>query len=360
VSTPSRAWRLAALLALTAGCATQPAKAPPPKTAAQAPAAPLPTDIRVTALDELPGTAPAAWAFTTTDLHTSGHPELVLIVKRAPGEGEGAYPADGVEILNTLAMAVRKGRRFKEWELAGIPQGMFDRGDLTGIVLGGAVLDARLKVAGPTMTVLLITTDELNVAFQFGAPRVMNLLGHREPFFPYPPWVDRTRPSVCTPAQMKDSPVAKVGRREWIRGAAVWQDLQAKPRRITLSLTREAAQHVAQVLRSVDANRLAFFPLAPAADADTRLVYTRLGEIPIAISRGTDGAANPATKLAGNFVVLASSDDSAGAVLAEDGFSAFIPDARWGEAVAALEAGRSFDVAATEGSLPFGIVVEAR
>ncbi len=94
--------------------------------------------------------------------------------------------------------------------MAGIPQGMLGRGDLTGIILGGEVPDPRVKAGGPTMTVLLVTRDELEVAFHFGAPRVANLLGYRGKFFPYPPWVDRRRTSLCSPAGLKSSPVAQI------------------------------------------------------------------------------------------------------------------------------------------------------
>jgi hypothetical protein len=208
--------------------------------------------------------------------------------------------ADGLGIISSLASAVKKGRHFEEWELAGIPEGMLGRRDLTGIVLGGPVTDSRVKVAGPTVTVLLITQDELDVAFHFGAPRVMNLLARRDEFFPYPPWVDRNRKSVCSPAEMKTSPVAQ-------------------------------------------------------SDADARMVFSKLGDDPIAVSRNKNG---DAAKIAGVFLVLTSSDDESGAVVTEDGFSVFVPAPRCADAVTALEAGRPFAVAAGKNTLPFSIGFE--
>jgi hypothetical protein len=83
------------------------------------------------------------------------------------------------------------------------------------------------------------------------------------------------------------------------------------------------------------------------------MVWTPLGEKAVAITNATDAA-----KIAGAFVVLAGSDDSSGGLVTEDGFSVFIPEGRWAEAVAALEAGRPFEVAATEGKLPFSMAVQ--
>jgi hypothetical protein len=342
---------LATSLCLILGCASAPAKLPPPKPASATVAAPAPTGVRVEALAEVPGVGPAAWAFVTTDLRTLGNPELVLLVKRAAGEG--AAPDDGLKILDSLATAVRKGQRFKEWELGGIPDGMFGRRDLTGIVFGGAVQDNRVKVSAPTMTVLLITQDELQVALHFGAPRVTNLLGDRGEFFPYPPWVDRERKSVCTPAQMKGSPIAQVVARLWIQGAGVWEDLRAQPGQVTLAVTRDAGQQIAKALREVGANHVGFFSMPPPEDADSRLVFTELGDNPAGITRSSGEAA----KVAGAFVVLSGSKKSAGALVTEDGFSVFIPEERWGELVESLEAGRPFEVPQRGAALPFAIAV---
>jgi hypothetical protein len=339
---------LALLAGLAVGCATAPRQLP----AAAKPAAahPLPAGVKVQSIAEIPDVAPAAWAFVTTDLHQLGQPELVLMVKRLPGET--TFPADATEIVDSLAGAVKKGRHFKEWELAGIKEGMLGRADLTGIVLAGPVPDSRVEVSGPNMNVLLITQDELEVAFHFGAPRVTNLLGQRERFFPYPPWVDRRRPSVCTPDQMKSSPMAKVAQRAWIEGGSAWQE-QQEPQRVVLRLTLPAAQHVAKVLRGTEDNRLAFFPLPPG-DADARLVYTPLGHRPAAISNSKTGMA---TRLAGVFIVLAASDDAAGAMVTEDGFSVFVPSSRWAEALTALETGHGFQVSPDKSSLPFAIEI---
>jgi hypothetical protein len=48
-----------------------------------------------------------------------------------------------------------------------------------------------------------------------------------------------------------------------------------------------------------------------------------------------------------------------GAALAEDGFFVFIPEGRWDEAVAALGAGRPFELAPNDAKLqPFKIAIE--
>ena len=134
---------------------------------------------------------------------------------------------------------------------------------------------------------------------------------------------------------MNSSPIAQVARREWIRGAGAWEDLPARAGRVTLGVTREAAQQMAKALREVGANHVAFFSLPPPDDADSRSVYTRLSEEPVGITRAKGDAA----KLAGAFVVLSGSEKSSGALVTEDGFSVFVPEARWGDLLAALEGG---------------------
>jgi hypothetical protein len=83
-------------------------------------------------------------------------------------------------------------------------------------------------------------------------------------------------------------------------------------------------------------------------------VYTELGQKPIAITRAKGATA----RIAGAFVVLAASPDSSGAVVAEDGFSVFIPEDRWAETVNDLQAGHSFEVASRAEDLPFAVVFD--
>ena len=345
----------AVLCSVSMGCATPGRPIPQQSVSVRTPPGRASgIDLEVHSLKEVPGHAPAAWAFVTVGLLKIGQPELVLLVKRRPTEKEEAPPKDGLEVINLLANEVIGGRRFKEWDIAGIPGGMLGRSDLTGIVLGAEVPDPRLKVPGPTMTVLLITEDELQVARHFGAPRVTNLLAYQGNFLPYPPWVDRSRRSVCTPADMNDSPVATVGTRMFLRGAAVWQAPKSQSERVTLRLTPEAAKQAANVLRKGSTDKFAFFSLAPPAEIDSRLVWRPLGQRPLVVS----AAKGEVGLTAGGFVVLLASPGWSGARLSEDGFSLFIPEDRWTQFLLAMESGQAFDVAAKDGSLPVTIAIQ--
>jgi hypothetical protein len=329
------------MLLLSGGCA--PVSAPPRAPSVEG------DDVRIHRLKEVPGLAPEAWAFVTHGLDKAGHPELVLLLKREATQSSDGPPSEAIEILKTLVKPIREGHLSGPWQMAGLPEGMFGRKDLTGIVVTPPNNDPRVPLAGPALSVLLMTKDEMDVASHFGAPRVANLLGHRYRYFPYPPWVDPKRPSVCSPEQMRSSPIAQVGRRKWIRGAGVSQDPRGKPNPVVLRLTRAAGAAVAKTLAGTSGDHATFFPLAPEEDADARLVWTKLGDKPVVIT----GARGMPDKVTGTFVVLASSDESAGAVLAEDGFSVFVPNARWAEFLTALTAGTSFELAGTGNDTSF-------
>jgi hypothetical protein len=323
-------------LLLVAGCATS--SAPTPR-AASAPREGAPADVAVVTL-AASGTTPATWVFISKGLAALGHPELVLSVKREPGEGSDAYPSDAPDIVSSLAKAVREGRRLQAWHIASSPEGMLGRADLTGLLVLPQSADPRLGLAGPSLALLVVTKDELAAAIHFGVPRVANLLGMRERFFPFPPWTDRRRTSVVSLPEMESSLIGGIGARMFVRGASSWRDLQHDEAPIVLRLTPPAGRDIAEMLREVGDETVALFTMAPPDDIEGRFVWTKLGAPPSVIMPGN--TAPP--RAAGNFVVLLSSTEDAGAVSTEDGFAVFVPKSRWTELLAALVAGRPFSV----------------
>lgn len=341
------AGRALTLCVLAAGCASAAPPAKAPRTGGGA-AKPKTAEVRVLALDEVPGKVPATWVFVSEGLAALGQPELVLTLQRERGESADGYPADAPIIVASLAKAVKAGQRFKPWQAAGIPSGMLGRADLTGIIVAPAPLDPRVTVIGPTLGLLLLTKDELAVALRFGGPRVANLLANRQGFFPFPYWVDRRHESVCSSKEMNASLIGQIERRQFLRGAGVWVETEREPGRVVLRLDRAAGRQLAKTLRELG-DHVALFLVAPPEDVDARIVWTKLGDRQIVIADKRSRSA----RTAGNFLAIMTSDEEVGAAVVEDGFTLLIPKARWAEAVAAFEGGQPLELAESSRHLAF-------
>jgi hypothetical protein len=341
---------LAGLALLVAGCATS---SPPPP--ARAPSAPTKKanafpDVAVVPLPAR-GAFPASWAFVSKGLRALGHPELVLIVKREAGEGADAYPPDAPDVVDSLAKAVRGGRKLSPWELAGMPEGMLGRPDLTGVLIVPGEDDARLGAGGETLVILGVTKDELGAAMHFGASRVTNLLGMKARFFPFPPWIDRRRESVVSLAEMEGSLIGGIGSRAFLRGAACWRDLRHEDAPIVLRLSPSAGRKAAEHLRSTREGGPVLFLTPPPDDIEGRHAWVKMGAAPAVIMPGNEAP----PRASGTFVAFVTSDDKIGAIPVEDGFIVFVTGAQWKELGLALEGARGFSTKVKDTTLPFTV-----
>jgi hypothetical protein len=129
------------------------------------------------------------WAYQTRGLANHQHPELALTLGREPNEV--SFPRDIIGLLETLAARVLDGHRFGAWDKLGYPNGLLGRKDLTGVLLVPALLPADAPRDRPVLSLLLVTSDELEVAVAFGVPRLAGMLGMQQRFFPSAIFVDR-------------------------------------------------------------------------------------------------------------------------------------------------------------------------
>jgi len=357
---------LGLLLALTSACATAPRKASP---AAAHPSNVLSTrsiaherldgdvSVRVYVAATASGSREVlCWTYVTEGLAKHQHPEFSVSVKREPGEAEKAFPRDILELLASLANSVRDGHRLLAWQSLGFPNGLLGRKDFTGVLTVPVLVPQGIDVASSTLSLLIVTSDELEVAKAFGVPRISSLLGMHHRFFPTAIWADRKRPSLCSPQDLQESLLAKTSYRLFLRSAAVWQQVVVRGEKreaatgglpnssietegtVILRLSASAGKSLGQSLDEAgDKNVLAVL-MPPAPEANARMVW-KPGARQIMVI--TDLALKP-QRLAGNNLVLLQSDSMKGVVKVEDGFSALFSTAQWKAFRKALAEGQPF------------------
>jgi hypothetical protein len=310
------------------------------------------------------------WSYQTRGLANYNHPELTLTLGREPNEAETAFPRDIIELLRVLVEQIRNGHHFRAWDKMGYPGGVLGRKDLTGVLVVPALLPPGLSSSQPTLSLLLTTSDELEVAAAFGVPRLSAMLGMQQRFFPTAIFVDRKRRSLCSAKDLADSLGAKAGHRLWLRDANVWNegsiekssevrvptrlpDAKATVRgTVVLSLTRRASTEVDHALDRAGKGIVVALLMPPAAKADGQLVWIP-GEPGPAVITGLQ--LNP-KQLAGNYLVLLDSQAVArGGYMVEDGFTVALAPADWQAVRKAIAGGQTYRLANTGDNLGFEI-----
>jgi hypothetical protein len=323
-------------------------------------------------LTEVPNgtTVQPCWSYQTRGLANYKHPELTLTLGRGPNEAETAFPRDIFELLEALIKQIRNGHHFRVWDKIGYPGGVLGRKDLTGVLVVPALLPPGLSRSQPTLSLLLTTSEELEVAVAFGVPRLSAMLGMQQRFFPTAIFVDRKRRSLCSAKDLAESLGAKAGHRLWLREANVWHEgaieesSEARaPGRlpdakatvhgtVVLSLTRHAGTEVEHALERAGKGVVVALLMPPAEKADGQLVWIP-GQPKPAVITGLQ--LNP-KKIAGNYLVLLNSQGvPAGVYMVEDGFTVALAPSDWQAVRKAIVNGQAYRLANTSDNLGFEI-----
>jgi hypothetical protein len=284
------------------------------------------------------------WAYQTQGLAHHGHADLALTLGREFNEAEKAFPRDIIKLLETLTSQVIQGHRFEAWDKLGYPEGLLGRKDLTGVLVVPALLPGGVPRDRPVLSLLLVTSDELQVAVAFGVPRLSGMLGMQQRFFPTAIFVDRKRRSLCSMKELRASLPARAGHQLWLSGANVWNEAvieQLTPVKgptplpdakatvkgtVILRLTPQAGVEMDRALDKAGKDSVVTLLMPPAEDADGRLVWVPEQSAPAVI---TDVQLRP-KRLAGNYLVLLNSEaKERGGYMIEDGFTISLPPAEW-------------------------------
>jgi hypothetical protein len=280
------------------------------------------------------------WTYVSDGLLASGHKEIVLTVKREPGEGERDFPRaplDLYRVVHGYAIQKQLVSEGGSTRLDPARPGLL-RDDFHAILYTPPQPLAGVSTPGPFLTAVLVTGPELEVADRFGHLRLMALLGDRYRFYPTAPWADRRRPEITRPEAMASSILARMPASH-LHGASV--RLEPGPggslgagAKIVLRLRQEAATELLGKIEKAGSDSAFAFSMDLDREADACLVWSPGREGLNAISMpGATGA-----RIAGNMLLIAPQAKQDGARVAEDGFGLQLTDASWARFRAALAA----------------------
>jgi hypothetical protein len=145
---------------------------------------------------EVPAQAGApvpCWSYVSEGLRAHDQPEVVLTLRRQPGESEP--PEGGLRLLERVAARVLRGQHVENGGLVELgPDGPFGDPAPCAMIYAPAPPLAGVDLVSGTLAIVLLFGDELEVARRCGGPtRVLTRLGYLASFAPFPPWNDRAR-----------------------------------------------------------------------------------------------------------------------------------------------------------------------
>ena len=149
----------------------------------------------------------ACWTFVSEGLWALGQKEILLTLKREPGERPEDFPREAFFFYELMYEHAAHGR-FVD---AG---GCTDFGEqgLLGRRAAGYMDPypfSDFASLAPSLSAILLTEGEFAACQAIGLSRIRALLGKAYSHFPCPPWSDRRRPSVVTKDVLKTSLLAR-------------------------------------------------------------------------------------------------------------------------------------------------------
>jgi hypothetical protein len=271
----------------------------------------------------------SCWSYLTDGLRKTGQKELLLTVSRrlaeeAPSDLPRQFFAQ-IWQLATEGDLVDAGG-YSDFFKSGF------LGPFSGVIYARAQALSGVPAGAGTLAALLVTDEELNVARKCGTSRVITRLGDVYRHFPFPPWTDRSRSSVVTPAFWQESILAKLPLPwHFATGTRVRQD----DGRLRLSLRSFCAPAIASFLSKFEPAYPVVFRAEPDPDADALLVWQPGQQDPQAIA--FEGS--PGKRVGGCFVAFSGHDETNVIQLAEDGFLMRFTAEGWAQIRRALQSG---------------------
>ncbi len=304
------------------------------------------------------------WTYVTRGLPALGQKEFVFTLRRLPGETEP--PGDPLNFFAQVHDLAAKGQVVDVggYSCFRSPVGFLGRGDVVGLAYTSteALDGVELPPADQALLAVLLAPEEAAVVGAIGTYRILALLGRANRYYPCPPWSDRQRPAVLTPADLAASLLSQVPT-SYVRGATVRTFIHpvAPAQRagddrqgslaggeIVLRLPVSQRQPLREALARVpDEAALALLTDADP-EANVRLVWRPGDEgIQTIIPTGSDGSC-----LTGGFVALIFGPTiQDGGRIVEDGFAVMLCPASWAKVREALSSGQPVRIAASGGGL---------
>ncbi len=258
------------------------------------------------------------WSYTSEGLAAHGQHELILTVRVDQGERPTDFPKEPLRVFVELLRLAKAGR----------PVGSGDITELGGSgLLGqrGIVYSSTREIFADVdlsngLAAILLRDEEIEAAMAFGITRVLARLGQAYSHYPWPPWADRTRPSLPMARLKEDSIISQLTR---IHAPGMTVSLERE--RIVFRLTEESGAHLLA--------QLAEFPVSSPPVLLTELEPTADGcfvwkpgqsDAKAITAPNANGA-----RLSGCFLALAPGQTEDEGLIVEDGLMMSLRDRSW-------------------------------
>lgn len=275
------------------------------------------------------------WTYATVGLKKTGQKELLLSIRKLPGETIGDFPQAPLEFFKTVFQHALR----QEFIDIGSVSDFGENGFLSSSFTAAAYI--RSQAMGDwfppedSLAAILMTDDELKASQIGGLTRVLALLGKSSLHFPCPVWNDLSRHSVVADLLpvMQESFISELPR-ILVRNSGV----SAADRVIDLQLPLSSRFYFSQ-LQELEKDT----PMMILADLDERadalLVFQpEKKAAPLAIS----APGTPGSRIAGSFICFAPAQAVDQGMIIEDGFVITMREQPWVELKNSLLNGSPF------------------
>ena len=284
------------------------------------------------------------WTYVTDGLSAQGHKELILSLRRDPGEKPADLPRPPLDFFAAVYRFAEQGQ-------------VVDVGDFSEMAapnfLGHKGLlyippEAEQNVEGldDALAAILLTEEELEAVKAFGPTRVMARLGHASRYYPCPFWSDRTRPGLPFARSMQESILTRAPHL-WMRGISAYMEGDL----ITLRLLPQVREHLQSELDRIppDVPLTLLTNLDPAARG---CLFWEPGQSQVSAITPSD---SDGARLCGCFVLFVPGQPADGVKVVEDGFGMALTDASWAALRDALATGQPISIPAADRGMRFQV-----
>jgi hypothetical protein len=278
-----------------------------------------------------------AWLLATRGLVAVGQQEMLLAVRRRPGDTRP--PEFPFVLFRTVHQLAASGATVKTGGFTQLCEPIAPRSSIAGFCYQASSyhLSEAAGITDPGVEPLLavpLLTGEIDVAVRFGASRVLALLGAEYRYFPYPWWFDPGRGPVVDAAQyfnatrLRHTAIVHVPELEVTQFGTRLE--------IALPLSRCGWLH--QLVEGV-AEPLSLL-CALNRDSPTRLVWRPGQDRPVAIYSPSSDAIPGDHPISGNFCMFLHGDLDPGVQPVEDGFAIMLSEEQWAATLVAMKNGQ--------------------
>jgi len=291
----------------------------------------------------------SCWTLVSDGLSAHRQKELQFTVKRAPDESPQDFPLMILDFFKRVRDYAENGQLV---DVGGVtefgPDGFLGRNSIRGLAYLGPQPLKDIDSSSPFLTVIVLMDEELKVAKAFGLTRVTASLGEAYRYFPYPPWADRSRPSVVSIETMEQQTILSRILCARVRGVNARLE---RGEELVLSVPRDSHEELRAGLVTIAPAQ----PLALLTNVDPQAnacMVWRPGETGLNAITPPD---SDGSRRSGNFVAFVPEQSANDFQYLEDGFALMLTNSTWMAIRRALESETSISVPVSKAGLKFSI-----